>query len=158
MDSQRRRSFSMVLLLFLSTLTTAFIPAVSADDRILLDLSSDHITLMQGASTNVTITVENNDSAIHDFNLSLDSSLTPLAWNVTLADTTMHQLGPAVFGFSNSTTVIVRLASNATLADHGSVTIIVNRSGTTISSAITLYLSVQDQMLDLLLLTLLELV
>ncbi|MEE2812604.1 MAG: NEW3 domain-containing protein [Candidatus Thermoplasmatota archaeon] len=142
MESQRRRSFSMVLLLFLSTLTTAFIPAVSADDRILLDLSSDHVTLMQGDSTNVTITVENNDSAIHDFNLSLDSSLTPSAWNVTLADTTMHQLGPAVFGFSNSTTVIVRLASNATLADHGSVTIVVNRSGTTISSAITLYLSV----------------
>ena len=71
MESQRRRSFSMVLLLFLSTLTTAFIPAVSADDRILLDLSLDHVTLMQGDSTNVTITVENNDSAIHDFNLTM---------------------------------------------------------------------------------------
>ena len=59
----------------------------------------------------------------------------------------MHQLGPAVFGFSNSTTVIIRLSQNATLADHGSVTIVVNRSGTTISTAITLYLSVSPSYL-----------
>ena len=124
-----------------------FAPGVVADSRIVLDLSNDHVTLAQSGSENVTLTVENNDSAIHDFELSLDLSLTPSAWNVTLADTVMHQLGPSVFGFSNSTTVIVRLAHDATLADHGSVTILVNHSGTNVSSAITLYLSVASSYL-----------
>ena len=147
MGTERRRSLILCFLLVLSTFGAMFVPSVVADNRIVLDLSNDHVTLAQSGSENVTLTVENNDSAIHDFELSLDLSLTPGAWNVTLADTVMHQLGPSVFGFSNSTTVIVRLAHDATLADHGSVTILVNHSGTNVSSAITLYLSVASSYL-----------
>ena len=42
-------------------------------DRILLDLSNDHVVLIQGDSANVTLTIENNDTSIHDFSLSTDA-------------------------------------------------------------------------------------
>ncbi|MDP6907037.1 MAG: hypothetical protein QF440_06430, partial [Candidatus Thalassarchaeaceae archaeon] len=153
MDTERRRSFSLSILLILSIFSSIFMPTVSADSRIVLDLSTDHLTLMQGDSANVTLTVENNDSSIHDFDISLDLAQVSSAWNVTLADSTINQLGPAVFGFSNSTTVIVHLASNATLSDHSTVTIMVNHSGTNISSSITLYLSVAPSYLPMIMST-----
>jgi uncharacterized membrane protein len=139
MSTERRRSLTLCLLLLSSIMATAFVPTVAADSRILLDLSEDHITLAQGESANVTLTIENNDSSIRDFDLSVDASTTSPAWNVTLADQTLSTVLPT---FSVPTTVIVRLSEGAVLADGGSVSIIVSQAGTNISSAITLHLSV----------------
>ena len=118
---------------------TAFAPLASADSRILLDLSNDHVVLIQGDSANVTLTIDNNDTSIQDYDLVVDDSSTSSAWNVTLADETLSTVLPT---FSVSTTIIVHLAIDADLSDSGSVQIDVSHSGTNVSTSITLYLSV----------------
>ena len=139
MSHQRRRSLALCLLLISSTFLAAFAPVVAADSRILLDLSDDQIDLIQGDSANVTLTIENNDTSIHDFDLTVDDSMTSSAWNVTLADETLSTVLPT---FSVTTTIIIQLSADAELSDSGSVEINVTQSGTTISTTITLYLSV----------------
>ena len=139
MPSERRRSLTLSLLLLSSVFLAAFAPVVAADDRVLLDLSNDHLVIGQGESANLTLTIENNDSSIRDFDLSVDDSLTSAAWNVSLADTHIAGVLPT---FSTSTTVIVHLAADATLDDGGTVDILVAHAGTNISSTITLHLSV----------------
>ena len=113
------------------------ITAGDADSRILLDLSDDQIDLIQVDSANVTLTIENNDTSIHDFDLTVDDSMTSSAWNVTLADETLSTVLPT---FSVTTTIIVQLAANAELSDSGSVNINVAQSGSNISTTITLSL------------------
>ena len=125
MSHQRRRSFALCLLLVSSTFLTAFAPLASADSRILLDLSNDHVVLIQGDSANVTLTIENNDTSIHDFDLTVDDSTTSSAWNVTLADEALSTVLPT---FSVTTTIIVHLAIDADLSDSGSVQVIVSHS------------------------------
>jgi len=137
MHAQRSRSISLAFLLLLSTASVALAPVVSADDRVLLDLDVDHLVLAPGDAANVTLTLENNDSAIRDFALSLAGASD--AWDVSLADENLSQVLPT---FSASTTVIVRLAANATQADHGGVVITANASDTGATTAITLHLSV----------------
>ena len=139
MSHQRRRSFALCLLLVSSTFLAAFAPLAAADSRILLDLSDDHTVLIQGDSTNVTLTIENNDTSIRDFDLTVDDSMTSAAWNVTLADETLSTVLPT---FSVTTTIIVQLAMDAELSDSGTVDINVAQTGTNISTTITLYLSV----------------
>ncbi|MEE2758546.1 MAG: hypothetical protein VYA86_01030 [Candidatus Thermoplasmatota archaeon] len=139
MSHQRRCSISLSFLLISSVFLVAFAPVVSADNRILLDLSSDHVVLTQGDSANVTLTIENNDTSIHDFSLSTDDSSTSSVWNVTLVDETISTVLPT---FSVSTTIIIHLASDADLSDSGSIEIHVNHSSSNVSTSITLYLSV----------------
>jgi uncharacterized membrane protein/predicted RNA-binding Zn-ribbon protein involved in translation (DUF1610 family) len=95
--------------------------------------------LIQGDSTNVTLTIENNDTSIHDFSLSTDSTSTSSAWNVTLVDQNISTVLPT---FSVTTSIIVHLASDADLSDSGSIDIHVAHSGTNVASSITLHLSV----------------
>ncbi|MCS5535762.1 MAG: hypothetical protein NZ802_07900, partial [Candidatus Poseidoniales archaeon] len=139
MSHQRRRSLALCLLLVSSTFLVAFAPLAAADSRILLDLSDDQIDLIQGDSANVTLTIENNDTSIRDFDLTVDDSMTSSVWNVTLADETLSTVLPT---FSVTTTIIVYLAVDAELSDSGTVNINVAQSGTNISTTITLYLSV----------------
>jgi len=142
MDGSQRSSISLAFLLLASSLLAAFVPTAAADSRILLDLSEDHVILLPGAASNVTLTVHNNNTSIADFDLAVDASGTPLVWNVTLADEHMSQMIPT---FSDTTTVIIRLDANATMADHSSVDLVVSHSGENVSSRITLYLSVAPQ-------------
>ncbi len=94
MNLQRRRSVTLCIMLVTSTFLSAFVPVVSADSRIILDLSSDHVSLIQGDSANITLTIENNDTSIHDFDLSIDDSLTSNAWNVSLTDESISTVLP----------------------------------------------------------------
>ncbi|HJM41443.1 MAG TPA: hypothetical protein QF514_04375, partial [Candidatus Thalassarchaeaceae archaeon] len=139
MSTQRRRSLALCLLLVSSTFLAAFAPLAAADSRILLDLSDDQVVLIQGDSANVTLTIENNDTSIQDFDLTVDDSMTSAAWNVTLADETLSTVLPT---FSVTTTIIVHLASDANLSDNGYVDINVAHSGSNVSTTVTLYLSV----------------
>ena len=139
MSQQRRRSISLSFLLISSVFLAAFTPIASADSRILLDLSNDHVVLIQGDSANVTLTIENNDTSIHDFTLSTDATSTSPAWNVTLVDQNISTVLPT---FSVTTSIIVHLASDADLSDSGSIDIHVAHSGSNVASSITLYLSV----------------
>ena len=139
MSQQRRRSISLSFLLISSVFLAAFTPIASADSRILLDLSNDHVVLIQGDSANVTLTIENNDTSIHDFTLSTDNTSTSPAWNVTLVDQNISTVLPT---FSVTTSIIVHLASDADLSDSGSIDIHVAHSGSNVASSITLYLSV----------------
>ena len=139
MSQQRRRSISLSFLLISSVFLSAFVPIATADSRILLDLSNDHVVLIHGDSTNVTLTIENNDTSIHDFTLSTDSSSTSSAWNVTLVDENISTVLPT---FSVTTSIIVHLAADADLSDSGSIDIHVAHTGTDVATSITLYLSV----------------
>ena len=139
MSQQRRRSISLSFLLISSVFLAAFTPIASADSRILLDLSNDHVVLSQGDSANVTLSIENNDTSIHDFSLSTDATSTSSSWNVTLADENISTVLPT---FTVSTTIVIHLASNANLSDSGSIDIHVAHVGSNVSTSITLYLSV----------------
>ena len=139
MSQQRRRSISLSFLLISSVFLAAFTPIASADSRILLDLSNDHVVLIQGDSANVTLSIENNDTSIHDFSLSTDATSTSSSWNVTLADENISTVLPT---FTVSTTIVIHLASNANLSDSGSIDIHVAHVGSNVSTSITLYLSV----------------
>ena len=116
MSHQSRRSLALCLLLVSSTFLAAFAPVFAADSRILLDLSDDQIDLIQGDSANVTLTIEKNDTSIHDFDLTVDDSMTSSVWNVTLADETLSTVLPT---FSVTTTIIVHLVTDAELAESG---------------------------------------
>ena len=139
MSQQRRRSISLSFLLISSVFLAAFTPIASADSRILLDLSNDHVVLIQGDSANVTLTIENNDTSIHDFSLSTDATLTSSAWNVTLVDENISTVLPT---FSVTTSIIVHLATDADLSDSGSIDIHVAHADSSVATSITLYLSV----------------
>jgi len=144
MTTERRRSLTLCLLLLSSAFLAAFAPTVAADSRVLLDLSDDHLVLTQGDSANVTLTIDNNDTSIRDFDLSVDDSLTAAVWNITLADTQISGVLPT---FTTTTTVIVRLAETAVLADGGTADIIVTQIGTNATSMITIHLAVSPSYL-----------
>ena len=139
MSQQRRRSISLSFLLISSVFLAAFTPIASADSRILLDLSNDHVVLIQGDSTNVTLTIENNDTSNHDFTLRTDATATATASKGTFVDQNISTVLPT---FSVTTSIIVHLANDADLSDSGSIDIHVAHSGSNGASSITLYLSV----------------
>ena len=87
----------------------------------------------------MTLTIENNDTSIHDFSLSTDATLTSSAWNVTLVDENISTVLPT---FSVTTSIIVHLATDADLSDSGSIDIHVAHADSSVATSITLYLSV----------------
>lgn len=132
-----RRGSVVACVLFLLASCGPLVGIVSADSSVLLDLDRDLVVLTPGQSTNVTLTVENNDTSIHDFTLSLGSSNAGPEWTVNLTQTSINQVYPYA---SDSIEIVISLDGNPSSSSSGTQWIVVNRSGA--SSSIEVHLSV----------------
>ena len=137
-----RRGSIVACVLFLLASCGPLVGIVSADSSVLLDLDRDLVVLTPGQSTNVTLTVENNDTSIHDFSLSLGSSSAGSEWIVNLTQTSINQVFPYA---SDSIEIVISLTGNPSSSSSGTQWIVVNRSGAT--SSIEIHLSVGSMFL-----------
>ena len=132
-----RRGSVLTCVLLLMVSCGPLVGIVSADSTVLLDLDRDLVVLTPGQSTNVTLTIENNDTSIHDFTVSLGSSSAGSEWVVNLTQTSINQVYPYA---SDSLEIVISLSGNPSSSSSGAQWIFVNRSGA--SSSIEIYLSV----------------
>ena len=132
-----RRGSVVACVLFLLASCGPLVGIVSADSSVLLDLDRDLVVLTPGQSTNVTLTVENNDTSIHDFTVSLGSSSAGSEWTVNLTQTSINQVFPYA---SDSIEIVISLNGNPSSSASGTQWIVVNRSGA--SSSLEIHLSV----------------
>ena len=121
---------------------SAFSPLISttsATGVIELSLSEQHVLMSPGTTTNLTLTIHNNDSQINDYTVELNPNYNS-AWNLSIVDSNIEDVLPT---FSSSTTIVVTLNSLALLSDQTTIEFVVNQSGSSDSSSIEAILSVQ---------------
>jgi uncharacterized membrane protein len=132
-----RRGSMLICAFLLMASCGPLVGIVSADSTVLLDLDRDLVVLTPGQSTNVTLTIENNDTSIHDFTVSLGNSSAGSEWVVNLSQTSINQVFPYA---SDSLEIVITLGGNPSSNSSGTQWIFVNRSGA--SSSIEIHLSV----------------
>ena len=111
----------------------------SAHSSILLSVDVQHAVLEPGQSINITLSIENNASAIESFNVSVDEGNLASVWTVIPVDATVDNVFPT---WRKNTTLVVRLAEGATVADSGSFTVNVTEPDSGYTSMITVLVSV----------------
>jgi len=111
----------------------------SAHSSILLSVDVQHVVLEPGQSINITLSIENNASAIESFNVSVDEGNLASVWTVIPVDATVDNVFPT---WRKNTTLVVRLAEGATVADSGSFTVNVTEPDSGYTSMITVLVSV----------------
>ncbi|MCS5538246.1 MAG: hypothetical protein NZ770_09075, partial [Candidatus Poseidoniaceae archaeon] len=137
--SAARTATLWVALMLSASFAPMFISTASASTAIVLSVDVVHVQLSPGDSVNVTLSIDNNGSSIEDYNITVnDVGLAP-SWSVIAAEELVEDVLPT---FSEDTTIIVRLAIDAAIADSGSIVIHVNESDSSESSSITVYLTV----------------
>ena len=119
MSSRPGRAVFCVLALMVMSLSPLVVPA-AAHESILLTVDVQHAVLEPGQSMNITLTVENNGSSIEDYNITVDDAGLASPWTVIVVDETLGNVFPT---WSKNTTLVVRLAEGATVADSGSFTV-----------------------------------
>jgi len=121
-------------------LAAPLVPMVSASDSIGLSLDPVHLVATPGEAQNVTLSIHNNGTSIETFEIEvLDSSLNA-NWEVIAATENETNVFPT---YVRNTTIVVRLAEDATPSDSTSVNIKVSKqSDSTVFTTITLQLSV----------------
>ena len=138
MANRMFRAVCCVLVLMAMTFSPLVSPA-AAHSSILLSVDVQHAVLEPGQSLNITLTIENNASSIESYNVSVDASQLASPWTVTALDTTVDNVFPT---WTKNTTLVVRLAEGATVADSGSFTINVTEPDSGASSVLTVLASV----------------
>ena len=93
MSTRAGRAVCCVLVLMAMSLSPVVAPA-SAHSTILLSVDVQHVVAVPGQSVNVTLTVENNASAIESYNISVDESTLASVWSVHLTDATVDNVFP----------------------------------------------------------------
>ena len=138
MSTRAGRAVCCVLVLMAMSLSPVVAPA-SAHSTILLSVDVQHVVAVPGQSINVSLTVENNASAIESYNISVDESTLASVWSVHLTDATVDNVFPT---WTKNTTLVVRLAEGATVADSGSFTVSVTEPDNGYTSTLTVLVSV----------------
>ena len=138
MSSRPARAVACVLVLLMMSISP-LVGSASADETILLSTDVQHVVLTPGQSTNITLTVENNGSSIESYNISIDESGLPSPWTVHPVDATVDNVFPT---WNKNTTLVVRLAEGATVADSGSFTVNVTEPDTGVFTHLTVLVSV----------------
>ena len=139
MSSRSSRAVALVFVLLMASLAPLAAPA-SAHSAILLSTDTSHVVLQPGDSTNVTLTIENNGTAIESFNISIDASGLSNVWTVSAVDSTVDNVFPT---WSRNTTVVIQLSTSGVPADGGSFEVLVTEPDQNITSAITVYVNVE---------------
>ena len=127
-----------VLALMAMSLTPLVAPAL-AHPSILLTVDVQHAVLEPGQSMNLTLKIENNGSSIESFNVTVDDTGLAAPWTVIPVDGTVNNVFPT---WSKNTTLVVRLAEGATVADSGSFTVNVTEPDNGFTSTLTVLVSV----------------
>ncbi|MFZ8905947.1 MAG: DUF4886 domain-containing protein [Poseidonia sp.] len=138
MSTRAGRAVCCVLVLLMMSLSPMVAPA-SAHSSILLSVDVQHAVLEPGQSINITLSIENNASAIESFNVSVDEGNLASVWTVIPVDATVDNVFPT---WRKNTTLVVRLAEGATVADSGSFTVNVTEPDSGYTSMITVLVSV----------------
>ena len=138
MSSRTGRAVCCVLVLMAMSLSPMVVPA-SAHSSILLSVDVQHAVLEPGQSLNLTLTVENNASSIESYSISVDTGNLASVWTVIPVDNTVDNVFPT---WTKNTTLVVRLADGATVADSGSFTVSVTEPDNGYTSMLTVLVSV----------------
>ena len=138
MSSRAGRAVFCVLALMAMSLSP-LVASVAAEEPVLLSVDVQHAVLEPGQSTNITLTIENNGSSIESYAISIDDAALPSPWTVVPVDSTVANVFPT---WSKNTTLVVRLAEGATVADSGSFTVNVTEPDADVSTFLTVLVSV----------------
>ncbi|RAH14679.1 MAG: hypothetical protein CMB20_002840, partial [Methanobacteriota archaeon] len=131
-----RRVNSVLLIVILAL--APFANMASAHPNIGVSTDVSHVILSPGETTNITLTVDNDGESIESYEINVSGY--DSVWEVIPTSTTLSGVIPTT---SSSTTIAVRLATNALPSNSGSMTITVTEPDANISSSITVLLSVQ---------------
>ena len=138
MSTRAGRAVFCVLALMAMGLSP-FVAPVSAHSSILLSVDVQHAVLEPGQSMNLTLTIENNASSIESYNVTIDDANLASPWTVVPVDNTVSNVFPT---WNKNTTLVVRLAEGATVADSGSFVVHVNEPDNDLTSMLTVLVSV----------------
>ncbi len=139
-SNKRKRCITLVTILLFASTLPLISGTATASDSIGLTLTPQHLILSPGVSTNVTLSVHNNDSSMtHDFDVEVNMAGVASTWNITRSDTRLNSVLPT---FTRDTTLVVRLDSSGLLSHNSEATITVSWVGSNVSTNITLFLSV----------------
>ena len=133
--------FKSLVLIFVMALAP-MVPFASAHPTIGLSTDVSHIILSPGESANLSLTIDNNGSSIESYVIDV-SGYNPV-WEIIPTDTNVSNVIPT---FSATTTIVIRLSTNATPSDSGTLTITVTEPDDNISSHIDVYISAQARYL-----------
>ena len=140
MTTERRSAVVLVVSLLLVSLSPV-IGSAAADDAIHLSVDVQHVVLVPGAATNVTLTITNNGSSIDSFDVEVDNASLHPSWDVLALDATVTNVFPT---WSKNTTVVVRLDGAGIPAHADTVDVVVTDADGTAETRLTLALSVAD--------------
>ena len=130
------RIFSALILVMIMAVAP-LMPIASAHQSIGLSTDVSHIILAPGEATNLTLTIDNNGSAIETYSISVSGF--DNVWEITPSEENVSNVIPTL---SASTTIAVRLTTEALPSNSGTLTITVTEPDANISSEILVSLSV----------------
>jgi len=131
-----RRVNAVLLVVVLALAPLANIASAHPDIGVSTDVS--HVILSPGETTNVTLTVDNDGDMIETYHINITGY--DSVWEIVPATSTLSGVIPTG---SSSTTIAVRLATNALPTNSGSMNITVTEPDAEISTSIVVLLSVQ---------------
>ncbi|MED5499135.1 MAG: hypothetical protein VX845_05595, partial [Candidatus Thermoplasmatota archaeon] len=140
MTTERRSAVVLVVSLLLVSLSP-IIGSAAADDAIHLSVDVQHVVLMPGAATNVTLTITNNGSSIDSFDVEVDNASLHPSWEVLALDANVTNVFPT---WSKNTTIVVRLDGMGVPSHADTVDLVVSDADGTAETRLTLALSVAD--------------
>ena len=140
MTTERRSAVVLVVSLLLVSLSP-IIGSAAADDAIHLSVDVQHVVLMPGAATNVTLTITNNGSSIDSFDVEVDNDSLHPSWEVLALDASVTNVFPT---WSKNTTIVVRLDGMGVPSHADTVDLVVSDADGTAETRLTLALSVAD--------------
>lgn len=138
MSSRSVRAVAFVLVLIMASLSPLAAPA-AASSPILLDVSTHHVVLQPGDSTNITLTIENNGSTIESYNVTIQTGVLSSVWTVNASEPVVENVFPT---WSKNTTIVIQLSTVALPSDSGAFNIHVTEPNQNVTSVITVYVSV----------------
>ena len=113
------------------------VPMASAHPSIVLSTDVSHVILTPGEATNLTLTIDNNGSTIESYSISVSGF--DNVWEVIPSDSNVSNVIPTL---SATTTIAIRLSTDALPSNSGTLTITVTEPDANISSMIDVQLSV----------------
>ena len=129
-----RRVNALVLVMLMAI--APLVPLASAHPSIGLSTDVSHVILSPGEATNITLTIDNNGSAIESYSISVSGFDT--VWEVIPADSNVTNVIPTL---SATTTIAIRLSTSALPSNSGTLTITVTEPDANVSSTIDVQLS-----------------
>ena len=138
MSSSSVRAVGFVFVLLMASLSPLAAPA-AAHNAILLDVNTHHVVLQPGDSANISLSIENNGSAIESYNITINTGSLSSVWAINATEDVIENVFPT---WSRNTTIVIQLSSTAVPSNSGSFNIHVTEPEQNITTIITVFVSV----------------